>query len=95
MIVNILQPDDSSCPCLNGGTCEYFKGRGQTIIYCHCPIDFIGNRCEISECKQFYPKYACFVNQFQNLASILAIKISKVLMKNCNFPINTLATYIL
>ena len=41
--------------------------------------------------KNLYPKYACFVNQFQNLVSWQS-KCQKYL---CNFPINTLATYIL
>ena len=64
MIASVLQPDDSSCPCLNGGTCEYLSRRGRTIIYCHCPTGYFGTRCEICECKQFVHKIhiaTCFI----------------------------------
>ena len=51
---NVLQPDESSCPCLNGGTCRYSSRRGRTFIHCTCPIGFVGSRCQIGEQNCLY-----------------------------------------
>ena len=47
----VLQPDESSCPCLNGGTCRYLSRRGRTIVYCLCQTGYIGNHCQTSKQK--------------------------------------------